>query len=514
MPAENIRLSLCMIVRNEADMLSTCLKAAEGAVDEICILDTGSTDDTVEIARSFGARVETAEWADDFSSARNQSLEMAKGEWILVLDADEILSAGAKNGLRHVMNAPDVIAASLQFTNDYGDRSIDCLILRMFKNHPSHRFQNIIHEQVLPSILETIQSEGGAIITANVHVDHLGYRPEVREAQGKDERNLRLFERATAADPTNAYLWYKFGDFLRRDRDTARIVECLEKSLSILEAKPAEEVTRLTYCAEAAALLSLEIGHMGSWSDAVECTTHALGRYAPSAMLYWVHGQACLEVGQFVEAEEAFRTCMSYDGKATHVPARPDIMQGRSQLGIARARAGQGKSEDATRFIAAGVEKYPECAELAFAAIRLDVAEGRHSDAIRSVTEWLQGRETDGEAWALGTEVLLECGLIDDAATWGERALACVEPHMTHVALAIAGEVLLGQGGYDSAVDVWLRAPSDERCLAGLAFLCLLSGEAIPEEIDGECPRLALRISEIARRLHASPNQGPWVHSR
>lgn len=84
-------LSLCMIVRNEEQNLSECLDSVKNVVDEIIVIDTGSTDETVGIAESYGAQVEHFPWCDDFSKARNESIKYASGDWILWLDADERL---------------------------------------------------------------------------------------------------------------------------------------------------------------------------------------------------------------------------------------------------------------------------------------------------------------------------------------------------------------------------------------------------------------------------------------
>ena len=90
-PAEGLTLSLCMIVKDEEAMIGRCLEAARGAVDEIVVVDTGSTDRTVEIAESHGARVLHHVWDGDFSAARNASFEAATGDWVMYLDADEVL---------------------------------------------------------------------------------------------------------------------------------------------------------------------------------------------------------------------------------------------------------------------------------------------------------------------------------------------------------------------------------------------------------------------------------------
>lgn len=92
-------ISLCMIVKNEGDSLSQCLKSVRGVVDEIIIVDTGSTDASVQIALSFGAKIIQHPWSGDFAAARNAGLQQAHGQWILVLDGDEELSEESKGEL-------------------------------------------------------------------------------------------------------------------------------------------------------------------------------------------------------------------------------------------------------------------------------------------------------------------------------------------------------------------------------------------------------------------------------
>ena len=94
--AGRVSLSLCMIVRNEAELIETCLRHHQSLVDEMVVLDTGSSDGTPELARRPGARVDEIAWPDDFAIARNACLDRATGDWVLVLDPDErILPAGA-----------------------------------------------------------------------------------------------------------------------------------------------------------------------------------------------------------------------------------------------------------------------------------------------------------------------------------------------------------------------------------------------------------------------------------
>src|SRR5690606_19791317 len=107
-------LTLCMIARNEEAHLARCLQSVRDLVDEIVLVDTGSTDRTVAIAEAFDARVFHVAWQDDFSLARNASLEEARGDWILVLDADETIAQRDHDVIRRLLEQRDrdVVTAS------------------------------------------------------------------------------------------------------------------------------------------------------------------------------------------------------------------------------------------------------------------------------------------------------------------------------------------------------------------------------------------------------------------
>ena len=107
-----MNISLCMIVRDEEECLPRCLESARGIVDEIIVVDTGSTDRTVGIALAFGAKVVSFPWSGDFSEARNRGLDLATCEWILALDADEELPEETRANLRPVAKPPTRLTRS------------------------------------------------------------------------------------------------------------------------------------------------------------------------------------------------------------------------------------------------------------------------------------------------------------------------------------------------------------------------------------------------------------------
>lgn len=208
------RLSLCTIARDEQDLIRGLFDSVQGLVDEIVLgLDTRTTDLTDLIARHYKARIVPIEWQDDFSYARNRTLDEATGEWILVLDADEQLLPAGAAAVRAVLDcAPAVPAedavtgcAFLMEQRDL-DGTLGCINQssgRLFRRRHEIRYCGIVHEE--PMWLPEPSRTSWALITGAPHIVHYGYDEKVWNARGKYERNLRLLERRVAADPGDAY---------------------------------------------------------------------------------------------------------------------------------------------------------------------------------------------------------------------------------------------------------------------------------------------------------------------
>ncbi len=231
------RLSLCMIVKNEAGMLAECLASAKPVVDELIVVDTGSTDGTRELAVRAGARVFDMQWADDFSAARNESISHATGDWVLWLDADERLAPGAGRAMRKALSHASFDCGMLRL-HDASRRDakmsdvlagVDRLgdvqrVPRLLRRTPDLKFRGVIHEDVGP----WLASRGMKVGAVDVDILHLGASAEVYESKDKFERNVRLLKRLIAespGDPTaHGYLAHQYierGLFA----DAARTVE-------------------------------------------------------------------------------------------------------------------------------------------------------------------------------------------------------------------------------------------------------------------------------------------------
>lgn len=176
---ETVVLSAVMIVRNEAGRLARCLRSLRALVDEIVVVDTGSTDETIAIAEEHGCVIGHFPWVDDFSAARNHSLELARGEWVLMVDADEVVaSAPAMLAEQLLERDPAELALAVQWRARPG---LDPMWeTRMWRNRPDVRFRGIIHENVMDDLHRAMEHEEGWIGSIDLLLDHDGYEGDQR----------------------------------------------------------------------------------------------------------------------------------------------------------------------------------------------------------------------------------------------------------------------------------------------------------------------------------------------
>jgi tetratricopeptide (TPR) repeat protein len=219
-------LSACLIVRNEALVLDRCLSSLSEVVDEIVVVDTGSTDATPQIAERFGARLCRFEWCGDFSAARNVALDAASCDWILSIDADECLAPESTTHIRAVITETDAEGILVTVRNllpaDDLLQSAESQIVRLFRRRDDVRFAGLIHEEVTAAITR----RGGRIASSPVVIVHDGYSRETAQASGsRAERNLPLLIRAVDEAPRDPYLHFHLGatyQHLGRHADAAR----------------------------------------------------------------------------------------------------------------------------------------------------------------------------------------------------------------------------------------------------------------------------------------------------
>jgi glycosyltransferase involved in cell wall biosynthesis len=229
-------LSLCMIVKNEANKLPRCLSSVQGIVNEIIVVDTGSTDQTTKIAQSFGAQVYHYSWNNNFSAARNESLKYAQGQWILVLDADEVLNPESVPALEQAMQREQALVINLVRQEIGAVQSPYSLMSRLFRNHFGIRFSRPYHSMVDDSVTRLLQREPDwkIINLPEVAILHDGYEPGAIATRNKLQKARATMEGYLATHPDDAYVCAKLGALYNDIGETAKGVALLERGLQVL----------------------------------------------------------------------------------------------------------------------------------------------------------------------------------------------------------------------------------------------------------------------------------------
>jgi glycosyltransferase involved in cell wall biosynthesis/Tfp pilus assembly protein PilF len=292
-------LTLSMIVRNEERYLAMCLTAVRDIVDQIVVVDTGSTDNTVAIARDFGAEVYHFAWCDDFAAARNESLQYATGDWTLWLDADEELQPDSVEALRNLIRREEVAGAHLRIDNLIGGRTVPFLLTRLWRRHPAIRFKLPIHEQILWSIGIVGRRYGRRIVEAHdVILKHYGYLPNVASERKKDARNLHLLEMLVKREPENAYALFHYASALREQGKAREALTVFEKWKPLADATRHEENWILLGFANYVSALN----DAARYEDAVRLATEVIESRGKTVSLLYQRATALHRIGKSREA--------------------------------------------------------------------------------------------------------------------------------------------------------------------------------------------------------------------
>ena len=229
--AGQIKISQCMIVKNEEQNIRQALSWGKGVVYEQIVVDTGSTDNTVQIAEEMGAKVYHFEWCDDFSSAKNYAIEQASGNWIAFLDADEYFperdahripgmikkaeSASLKGARIHMLRS------AMYHLNDDGEVFSAGQHDRIFRNMKGLRYKNRVHEGLSLANGQTLHC-----IVTDLSIMHTGYSDSVRSEKGN--RNIPLLKKSVEEDPENYDLWSYLGESYAGSDQAEEAIESME----------------------------------------------------------------------------------------------------------------------------------------------------------------------------------------------------------------------------------------------------------------------------------------------
>lgn len=357
-PAEGLTVSLCMIVKDEEAMLGRCLGAVRDWVDEIVVVDTGSTDRTVEIAREHGARVLHHEWENDFAAARNVSFAAATGDWLLYLDADEVLVDGDGPRLRELLGRTWREALFLVETNHTGDLEDGTATthdaMRLFRNRPTRRFAGRLHEQIqdvpgyLPERLEV----------STVRIEHFGYLGEVRARKDKVTRNRDLIERQFAEGEDTPFLRFNLGMEHVAAGDVHAALPHLEIAWDRLREDPDRGAYGFTPMLASHLVEVLRVA--GRTQDAVRRALEVLELFPGFTDIVLQQAHAARLRGDVVRAEAHFRACLEMGDAPSHYVATVGAGTFVAARGLADVLAETGREDEAEALLEDALCRWPD----------------------------------------------------------------------------------------------------------------------------------------------------------
>jgi tetratricopeptide (TPR) repeat protein len=303
------RVSLTMIVKNEEATLEQCLSSVLDLVDEKIVVDTGSSDNTKEIAQQHGALVFDFPWPDSFAAARNESIRYASGQWLLWLDADEHLDDANRVKLRQFFSrlGDDNVAYAMQCLCASGQSSALATAVdhvRLFRNHPDIRWDYRVHEQILPAI----QRAGHTVHCTDIVITHRGYN-DSSLLYKKLERNLRLLKLDLAERPNDSFTLFNLGWAYADLSRCAEAIPLLERSLQ--HSNNADSITPKLY-----ALLTQCHRRLGQHVEAWAVCHAGQSCCTEDFELLFLKGQLCYQRGDRAGARACWSQLLTGDSRS------------------------------------------------------------------------------------------------------------------------------------------------------------------------------------------------------
>jgi tetratricopeptide (TPR) repeat protein len=412
-----------LIVRNEERHLARCLASVKPVAWQMIVVDTGSNDRTVDIAREFGAEVHHYAWCDDFSAARNEALSHARGDWVLSLDADEELPAESLAELSRHMRTAEAMAFRLPLVES-GKAEEGChYVPRLFRNAPGVCFYGRIHEHPFAAIESLCAAWGLENRLGKARILHYGYSDGSVCQKDKAARNLRLLQLAVEEDPEDLNLQMNFGLELARAGRLPDALPYYRAAFDGLGALPVERVApelRETLLTQYATHLLAA----GSPEEAVQVLQSPLGEQGLSASQQFALGFSLMSLNRLEEAIAAFHACLNTSRVPALGPVNPEIYRGAPEHCMAICFWKLGRMDEAQRTFAEAAGAHVEARTLRMDWARCLTATGDSIRALGLVHELVKRDASDIEIWRLGGEIALTTTeTFDFAADWTGEAV-------------------------------------------------------------------------------------------
>ena len=467
MKPDSHKISVCMIVKDESERLPQALESVRGLAGEIIVVDTGSTDDSIEVASSFGARTIQIPWHEDFSEARNVSLSAASGEWVLCLDADEMLAPQSTDKvIKALSGSADAYFVRIESAVDSKAGKIFVNFFpRLFKNLEGVRFEGRVHEQIYPSL----ERLGARVDVSDIVINHSGYALSADALRVKARRNADMLTREIEANPNQPLVLFHLAEAYSMMDDYAAAADHYRAALKagklpqvvlgVVLQNLGSALVRLKQYGEARAILGRVLE-----TDPGLITAHLVMASAFFGLGKFARAES--EISVYIErATESSKTLRLKLGYEPNVPGALVL--------LARCKLARGVPEEAKELLKRVTVMDRSCCEAHVLLARIAFEELRFGQAATHYEEALKCSSERGQIYFELARAYVACGSNDKAIATVEAAIAagCESPEL----LRCLGILRIKKKDFEGAIAAYRAAieidPADsesKRKLAGL----------------------------------------------
>jgi glycosyltransferase involved in cell wall biosynthesis len=461
------RVSLTIMVKNEEANVSNCLRSVAGLVDEMVVIDTGSSDRTKELAAGLGARVHDFAWTESFADGRNEGIRRASHPWIFMLDADDRVDEENRRLLRELFGqlTDQRIAYIMKQVSPSKTHSGTVVYdqVRLWPNDPQVRWRYRIHEQISPSLAE----HGIPLQPTNIRITHLGYQDAVLEKE-KYERNLRLLHRDNAEHPGDPFILYYIA---ATNQSLGRLSEAMTYARQSVErAGPQHFFAPNLY-----AMLARGYRQLGQTAEAYNICREGLARFPDDAALLFQYAWLLYLMGNAYGTESCLlQLVQSRTGRILDSGEASGYRGYLTRHNLAILYRDQQRFAEAEAQWQAALAERPDCVEAMLGLGELYLGQQRWADMEQVLRKLEENPATEVHAAVLRAQQLLEHHAHADARRVIDAAIAKA-PGELGPRLVLSR--LLWQEGRDWAAteqalrDVLAIAPNHPEAIANLARL-------------------------------------------
>lgn len=309
-------ISQCIIAKNEEDNIGYCLSHLKSVADEQIVVDTGSNDRTVEVAKELGAKLFHFDWIDDFSAARNYALEKAKGDWIIFLDCDEYFSDASismiRERIKRIHGNRNINGIKTELINIDKDKNVlsttQNISPRIFRNRKSIRYKNKIHEYLIDT--KNIKNQYAVICIDDndIKIIHIGYDKNIAREKNKKERNVSMLKKELDENPTDSRLNLYVSNSLYLNKQYNEALHYAFQALKYMDSNK-----RLDYYPTIYSSILYSMHALSSTLDEMKSIfDKAISKYPEYPDYYGAMGLAALNDGDAKEAIRYLEECIYY----------------------------------------------------------------------------------------------------------------------------------------------------------------------------------------------------------